>query len=250
MTQSLDQKVVLITGGAHRVGAATARRLHAAGARLMVHYRSSEAAAQALQAELNALRADSVALVQADLLDIAGLPELVKNTVNRFGGLDVLVNNASSFFPSRWATLPKSTGTTWSAPISGAAVPVTGRSAGAAKSGGCIINIVDIHSERPLRSHVLYNAAKAGLAGLTRSLARELGPEVRVNGVSPGAVLWPENDNGTFDTVTRQRIISATPLKRAGDPEDIARTVLFLAADAPFITGQIIAVDGGRSVHI
>jgi pteridine reductase len=101
-----------------------------------------------------------------------------------------------------------------------------------------------------LRSHVLYNAAKAGLAGLTRSLARELGPEVRVNGVSPGAVLWPENDNGTFDTVTRQRIISATPLKRAGYPEDIARTVLFLAADAPFITGQIIAVDGGRSVHI
>ena len=163
----------------------------------------------------------------------------------------MLVNNASSFFPTpvgditekHWDDL---VGTNLKVPLflSQAAAPVL------RKSGGCIINIVDIHSERPLRSHVLYNAAKAGLAGLTRSLARELGPEVRVNGVSPGAVLWPENDNGTFDTVTRQRIISATPLKRAGYPEDIARTVLFLAADAPFITGQIIAVDGGRSVHI
>lgn len=251
MTQPLAQKVALITGGAHRIGAATARRLHAAGANLMVHYRSSEGAALALQSELNALRADSVALVQADLLDSPGLPELVKNTLNRFGRLDVLVNNASSFFPTpvgditerHWDDL---VGTNLKVPLflAQAAAPAL------RKSGGCIINIVDIHSERPLRHHVLYNAAKAGLAGLTRSLARELGPEVRVNGVSPGAVLWPENDKGTFDSVTRQRIISATPLKRAGEPEDIARTVLFLAADAPFVTGQIIAVDGGRSVHI
>jgi len=254
MTLPLDQKVALVTGGAQRVGAAIVRALHAAGANVMLHYRTSEKPAQALQAELNAARADSVALVQADLLDIAGLPELVKNTLARFGRLDVLVNNASTFFPTpvgeiterHWDDL---VGTNFKVPLflSQAAAPAL------KKTGGCIVNLVDIHAERPLRGHLLYSAAKAALAGLTRSLARELGSEVRVNGVAPGAVLWPEEHQGgqgMFDSVTRQRIISATPLKSAGSPEDVARTVLFLAAEAPFVTGQIIAVDGGRSIYI
>ena len=250
MTQPLDQKVVLITGGAHRVGAATARRLHAAGARLMVHYRSSEAAAQALQAELNAVRADSVALVQADLLQYAGLPELVKNTLNRFGRLDVLVNNASSFYATPVGSIDERAwddliGTNLRVPLflSQAAAPALKR------ASGCIVNIVDIHAERPMKDYVVYNIAKSGLAGLTRVLARELGPEVRVNGVSPGAVMWPEDDQH-FDAVSRQRIVSNTPLKRAGEPDDIAGAVLFFASAAPFVTGQILAVDGGRTIHI
>jgi pteridine reductase len=253
MPASLDNKVALVTGGAQRVGAGIARCLHAAGASLMLHYRTSEPQARELQAELNAVRADSVALVQADLLDIAGLPELVKNTLNRFGRLDVLVNNASTFFATPVGNITERdwddiVGTNLKVPLflSQAAAPAL------RKSGGCIVNLVDIHAERPLRHFVLYNAAKAGLAGLTRSLARELGAEVRVNGVAPGAVLWPEEDQGgqgQFDSVSRQRIISATPLKRAGSPEDVARAVLFLA-EATFVTGQIIAVDGGRSIYL
>jgi len=250
MTQSLDQKVVLITGGAHRVGAATARRLHAAGARLMVHYRSSEAAAQALQAELNALRADSVALVQADLLHIAGLPILVKNTLARFERLDGLVNNASSFYATPFGDIAQGDwedliGTNLKVPLflSQSAAPAL------KKTGGCIVNIVDIHAERPLRNFAVYSVAKAGLAGLTRSLARELGPEVRVNGVSPGPVQWPDGDS-VFDEVTRQRVVSHTVLKRVGEADDVAGAVLYLVADAPYVTGQIIAVDGGRSINL
>jgi pteridine reductase len=249
-TQPLAGKVALITGAARRVGAAIVRRLHGAGAQVMLHYRSAERDAQALQAELNGVRADSVALVQADLLQFAGLPELVKNTLARFGRLDILVNNASSFFATplgsigdrEWDDLM---GTNLKVPLflSQAAAQAL------RKSGGCIVNIVDIHAERPLKDYVVYNVAKAGLAGLTRSLARELGPDVRVNGVAPGAVLWPDSGDN-FDAVTRQRIVSNTPMKRAGDPDDIARAVLFFASSAPFVSGQILAVDGGRTIHI
>lgn len=248
--QPLAGKVVLITGAARRVGAAIARRLHGAGAQLMLHYRSAERDALALQAELNAARADSVALVQADLLQVGSLPELVKNTLTRFGRLDVLVNNASSFYATpvgsigerEWEDL---LGTNLKVPLflSQAAAPAL------KKANGCIVNIVDIHAERPMKDYVVYNIAKSGLAGLTRSLARELGPEVRVNGVSPGAVMWPEDDQH-FDAVSRQRIVSNTPLKRAGDPDDIAGAVLYFASGAPFVTGQILAVDGGRTIHI
>lgn len=245
----LTDKVVLITGAARRVGAATARALHADGAKLMLHYHRAEGEAQKLQAELNAVRPDSVALVQANLLDTAGLPELVRNTLSRFARLDALVNNASSFHPTPVGEIDEAAwtdlmGTNVKAPLflSQAAAPHL------RKSGGSVVNIVDIHAERPLKNYVIYSVAKAALAGLTRSLARELGPEVRVNGVSPGPVLWPED--GSFDDVARQRVISHTLLRRAGEPGDIARAVRFLLADAPYVTGQILAVDGGRSVNI
>ena len=240
-------KVVLITGGARRVGAASARLLHAAGANLMIHYRSSATEARALQAELNALRPDSVALIQADLLDIGGLPALVNQTVATFGGLDVLLNNASSFYPTPVGSIQEKDwvdlmGSNLKAPLflSQAAAPHL------AAARGAIVNITDIHDERPLKNFPLYCAAKAGLSGLTRALALELGPHVRVNAIAPGPILWPED--GSFDAAAQANVVSRTLLKRCGDPADIARTVLFLIADAPFVTGQILAVDGGRSV--
>jgi pteridine reductase len=246
---ALTGKVVLVTGGAKRVGAEISRRLHAAGASVMLHYHSAKAEAQRLAAELNAARADSAATVQANLLNAAELPELVRTAVTRYARLDVLVNNASSFHATPlgdikvpdWDDLM---GTNLKAPlfIAQAAAPHL------RKSSGCIVNITDIHAERPLKNYVVYSVAKAGLAALTRSLARELGPDVRVNGVAPGPVLWPEDDS--FDDLARQRVISHTLLKRAGEPEDIAAAVYYLVADAPFVTGQIIAVDGGRSVNL
>jgi pteridine reductase len=246
----MDAKVVLITGGARRVGAAMCRMLHASGADIMLHYRSSVTEAREVQAELNALRADSVALVQADLLNLAALPSVVSETVNRFGRLDVLVNNASSFFPTpvgeieerAWEDL---VGTNLKTPLflSQAAAPHLKR------SHGCIVNIVDIHADRPTRSYAVYSAAKGGLMALTRALACDLAPEVRVNGVSPGVILWPEDERWS-DELARQRIIHTTLLKRVGDPDDIARTARFLIYDAPYITGQVIAVDGGRSIHL
>ena len=249
MNESLSGKVVLVTGGAKRVGAAIARRLHREGAKLMLHYRGSEREAKSLRAELNAARPESVALVQADLLDTAGLPEIVKNTVGRFERLDALVNNASAFFPTpvgemtpaNWETL---IGANLRAPLflSQAAAPHL------KKPGGAIVNITDIHADRPLKSYVIYSIAKTGLVGLTRSLARELAPEVRVNGVAPGAIVWPED--GSWDDLTRQRIVSHTLLRRTGEPDDIGRAVLYLLADAPYVTGQIISVDGGRSINL
>jgi pteridine reductase len=246
----MQGKVVLITGGAKRVGAASARMLHAAGANLMIHYRSSGAEARALQDELNAVREDSVALIQADLLDIGGLPSLVKQTLITFGRLDVLLNNASSFYPTPVGSIVEDDwvdlmGSNLKAPLflSQAAAPEL------KKRHGCIINITDIHAERPMKSYVVYSVAKAGLVGLTKSLARELAPEVRVNGVAPGPILWPDDD-ANFDEVSRQRIISHTMLKRAGDPSDIALAVRFFAMDTHFVTGQILAVDGGRSAKL
>ncbi len=245
----MQGKVVLITGGAKRVGAAICRRLHARGANLMLHYRASAGEARLLQAELNNARAGSVALIQADLLDLAKIPSIVEQTVQRFGRLDALVNNASSFFPtplgsisgSQWDDL---VGTNVRAPTflaQAAAAPLR-------RAQGAIVNITDIHAERPLKSYLVYSVAKAALTGLTRALARELAPEVRVNAVAPGPILWPDDEQ--FDEVSRQRIISHTPLKREGTPDDIARAVVFLVADAPYVTGETINVDGGRHVAI
>jgi pteridine reductase len=190
-----------------------------------------------------------VILVKADLLEIAGLAEIVKTCVERLGSLDALVNNASAFYPTQVGAIEERdwdalVGANLKAPLflSQAAAPHL------KKSGGCIVNITDIHAERPLKSYVVYSIAKAGLAGLTRSLARELGPEVRVNAVAPGPIVWPED--GSFDEVMRQRVISHTLLKRMGEPDDIARAVYYLIAEAPYVTGQIIAVDGGRSVNL
>ncbi len=245
----MQGKVVLITGGAKRVGAAICRRLHGSGANLMLHYRASGGEARLLQAELNHARPNSVALIQADLLDTGKLPSLVDQTVHTFGRLDFLINNASSFFPTpvgeigidNWNDL---IGTNLQAPLflAQAAAPSL------RKAGGAIVNIADIHADRPLKSYVVYSIAKAGLIGLTRSLARELAPEVRVNAVAPGPVLWPDDES--FDELSRQRIISHTPLKREGTPDDIAGAVHYLLVDASYVTGQTLNVDGGRNIAI
>lgn len=245
----MQGKVVLITGGAKRVGAAICRRLHAAGANLMLHYRESAGEARLLQAELNHQRKDSVALIQADLLDLAKLHSLVDQTVQSFGRLDALINNASSFFQTpvgeitvdQWEDL---IGTNLRAPL----FLVQAAAPALKKAQGAVVNITDIHAERPLKNYVVYSVAKAGLVGLTRSLARELAPEVRVNAVAPGPILWPDDE--AFDELSRQRIISHTPLKREGTPEDIAKAVLFLLAEATYVTGETINVDGGRHVAL
>ena len=242
-------KSVLITGGAKRVGAAICRRLHGAGANLMLHYRSSAGEARLLQSELNHVRQDSVALIQADLLDLAKLPAIVERTLATFGRLDVLVNNASSFFQTPVGEISSSDwedliGTNLRAPLFLAQAAATALR----KTQGTIINITDIHAERPLKNFVVYSVAKAGLVGLTRSLARELAPEIRVNAVAPGPILWPDDES--FDELSRQRIISHTPLRREGSPEDIAKAVHYLAVDAGYVTGETINVDGGRHVAI
>jgi len=250
MNESLAGKVALVTGGAKRVGAAICRRLHAQGANVMLHHRASVAEARALQQELNSQRADSVALIRADLLSSASLPDLVKTTVKRFDGLDILINNASSFFPTAIGEITEKMwddllGTNVKAPLflSQAAAPEL------RKHHGCIVNIVDIHAEFPMKNYVVYTVAKGGLLALTRSLARELGPEIRVNGVAPGTIIWPEDDAWS-DALSRQRIVNQTVLKRVGAPDDIAKAVEFLVAAAPYVTGQVIAVDGGRSITL
>jgi pteridine reductase len=243
---SLEDKVVLITGAARRVGAEIVRTLHGAGARVLVHYRSSAEDAAALAAELNEARPGTVVLHRADLLAPGAPEELVAAARRAFGGVDVLINNASSFAPSKvgeitcaqWSDL---IGTNLKVPLflSQAAMPSL------AERDGLILNIIDIHGLRPLKGYPVYSAAKAGLAMLTRSLARELGPRIRVNGIAPGPVLWPEYE---MDDALKQEIVAGTALKRHGSPADVARTALFLTRDAPYITGQIIAVDGGRSI--
>lgn len=250
MSTQLAGKAALVTGGAKRVGAAICRRLHAQGANVMLHHRASVDAARALQHELNSLRPNSVALIQADLLASASLPDLVKMTVQEFGSLDVLVNNASSFFPTAIGDINEKAwddliGTNLKAPLflsQAAACELR-------KRRGCIVNIVDIHAEFPMKNYVVYSVAKGGLLALTRSLARELGPEVRVNGVAPGTIIWPEDEQWS-DELSRQRIVNQIPLKHIGEPDDIARAVEFLVTAAPFVTGQVIAVDGGRSITL
>ncbi|MEN8169742.1 MAG: pteridine reductase [Pseudomonadota bacterium] len=244
---SLDGKVALITGGAHRIGATTAHTLHDAGANIVLHYRNSSAGAEALQAQLHAIRPDSVSLVQGDLHDAAVLPQLVEQAHAAWGRLDVLVNNASTFYPTPVGSVTETQwndliGTNLKAPffLAQAAAPHLRIQRGA------IINIVDIHAERPLKEHPVYSMAKAGLVMMTKSLACELGPEVRVNGVAPGAILWPEND---MDDTTKQKILERTFLKRQGNPQDIANAVLFLARDAHYTSGHILTVDGGRSLN-
>jgi pteridine reductase len=243
---SLRDQVVLITGGARRVGAEIACTLHAAGANILIHYRSSAAAAISLADQFNQARPHSAAIQAAHLSNADAPEKLVAATLLEFGRLDILINNASSFYPTpvgritqqQWDDL---IGSNLKAPLflSQAAAPSL------RAQQGLIINMIDIHALRPLKAHPVYSVAKAGLAMLTRALARELGPEIRVNGIAPGPVLWPEGD---MDERLKDEIIGKTALKRHGTPRDIARTALFLARDAPYITGQIIAVDGGRSI--
>jgi pteridine reductase len=250
VTNSNANKVVLITGGGKRVGAVISRSLHAAGYCIMIHFKSSAAEAHALVAELNQLRADSAASMQADLLDMASIPQLIADTISHFGRLDVLVNNASTYYASEIGDIDETKwhdliGSNLKAPLflSQAAAPEL------RKNHGCIVNITDMHVERPKKGYIIYSVAKAGLATLTKSLAHELSPEVRVNAVAPGPVQWPEN-NAQFDEAYRQRVINQTLLKRVGEAEDVAKAVKFLIADAPFITGHVLAVDGGRSLNL
>lgn len=244
----LTGKVALITGGARRVGAEIARTLHAHGMNIVVHYRSSRDDAHALQNELEKRRPKSVVLAKGDLLNVAQLPGVVEEAVAAFGRLDALVNNASSFYPTPVGTATEAQwedliGTNLRAPffLAQAAAPHL------KKAHGCIVNIADIHAERPIKQYPIYSAAKAGLVMLTKSLARELAPEVRVNAIAPGTILWPEGE-AEVSTAQQLKMLARIPLRRSGSPDDIARTALFLIRDAGYINGQVIAVCGGRTV--
>jgi pteridine reductase len=243
---ALTNKTVLITGGARRVGAAIVRHLHRAGANVVLHYRSSADDAAALAQELNAQRASSVRLIEADLLDSAQLPALVRAAADGFGGLDILVNNASTFYPTPMGDITEMDwndliGTNLKAPLflAQAAAPLLHA------AGGLIINLADIHGIKPLRRYPVYSLAKAGVIMLTRALARELAPHVRVNAVAPGPVMWPEDG---IDPALQAKIMQRTALRRPGSAEDVARACLFFATEAPYVTGQVLAVDGGRSI--
>ena len=241
----IENQVVLITGASRRIGAAIATRLHGAGMRVAIHYRGSGAEATALRNRLNDSRQGSAEVFQADLLDEGAPARLVAAVAEHFGGLFALVNNASTFYPTPLGEIDEAS---WKDLIgSNLKVPVFLSQAAAPhllEARGGIVNIVDIHARRPLRDHHVYGAAKAGLAMLTRSLAKDLAPHIRVNGVSPGAIAWPE-DGMTEDV--KQSILEQVPLGRSGEPSDIANAVLFLLRDATYSTGQIIAIDGGRS---
>jgi len=242
----LTGKTVLVTGAARRVGAEIARVMHAAGANLLLHYHSSAEDAAALEAELNARRPDSARSAACDLLDVTQLPALIGQAVHAFGGLDVLINNASTFYPTPvgditeidWDDL---TGTNLKAPLflaQAANAPLRERA-------GLVLNIADIHGLRPLRRYPVYSIAKAGLIMLTKSLAREMGPHVRVNAIAPGPVMWPADG---LDKQLQEDIIRRTALKRPGSAHEVARACLYFASDAPYVTGQVLAVDGGRSI--
>ncbi|MCW8808153.1 MAG: pteridine reductase [Rhodanobacter sp.] len=243
-----DRPVALITGAGRRVGAVIARTLHAAGYDLALHYRRSVDDARALAHELEQRRGGSTVLLQADLADLPALPSLIEKVLAHYGRLDALVNNASAFFPT---PLGNATPAQWNelfasnaqAPffLSQAAIPAL------REARGGIVNLLDIYAERPLAEHTLYCMAKAALGAMTRSLALELAPEVRVNGVAPGAVMWPSDGKPYID---QQEMLARTPLQRAGAPEDVAGAVLWLLRDAPFVTGQTIRIDGGRTLSV
>jgi pteridine reductase len=247
-SNSLYGKAALITGGAVRIGAEDARVLHAVGMNIIIHCRSSRQQADQLADELNTLREQSAHVLQLDLDHTDKLAGLVDDAAAVWGRLDVLINNASSFYPTPVGSITEADwdnlfNSNLKAPLflSQAAAPHL------KKTRGCIINMTDVHAIRPMRKHPVYCAAKAGLAMLTQSLARELGPEIRVNAVAPGAILWPDNE---MNDATKEHILERTALKRPGEPADIARTILFLIRDADYITGQVISVDGGRSLNM
>ena len=241
-----NTKVALITGAAKRIGATLSRTLHAQGYNLILHYRSSSADADLLLSELNEIRPDSVIKLQADLNDMEAVHKLAQSAISQWGGIDLLINNASSFYPT---PIENSTQEQWDELInSNLRAPYFLCSALAntlKESKGCIINMIDIHAQRGLPGHPIYSIAKAGLQMMTLSLAKELAPSVRVNGVSPGPILWPEAD---LSEGQKQTILNQTLLNRTGSPDDLAEAVLYLSK-APFVTGQILSVDGGKSLY-
>ena len=241
-------KTALVTGAAVRIGAATVRELHARGCDVLVHCNSKGQEAKDLAAELNALRAGSAFVAQADLSTPKGVDSLADACRESFGHLDILVNNASRFYPTevgrtltwQWDDLLNSN-------VRGPYFLVQALLGELQAARGCVINVVDIHAERPMPGHSVYNISKAGIAMMTKSLAQELGPDIRVNGVSPGAIMWPEAE---MEDSEKQAILERTSLGRVGDPSDIASAVAYLALDAHYVTGQILAVDGGRSLNV
>ena len=244
MTQPLAGQTVLITGGARRLGAAMARALHAVGANIVIHHLTSAQAAATLIAALNQARAASAMLVQADLLEVAQLPGLVDAAVQRFGHLDILINNASTFYPTPIGEISLDQfenliGTNFRAPL----FLAQAAAAQLRRRRGLILNMDDIHGMKPLKNYPAYSSAKAALIMLTKALARELAPEVRVNGIAPGPVLFPAD----VDAAMQAQIIDKTLLRRAGEPQDIGQAAVYFATMAPYVTGQILAVDGGRS---
>ena len=245
--ESLEGRWALVTGAAKRIGAVISAALHEAGANVAIHYLNSAEDAEQLASKLNETRSDSAVTVRGDLNNTAALKQMIDHLIKQVGRLDILINNASSFYPTPLESITEQhwddlLGTNLKAPLflSKVALPHL------KKNGGVIINIVDVHAQRPLKNHPVYSSAKAGLAMLTRSLAKDLSPKVRVNGVSPGAILWPESG---ISEQLKKNIIAQVPLKRPGAPADIAAAVVFLVRDAPYITGEIIAVDGGRSIN-
>ena len=249
MSEASNGGAAIVTGAARRIGAVIARRLHARGLAVLVHCRSSREEADALVAELNDRRADSALVAQGDLGDDAVPPALVRAAVEAFGRIDVVVNNASEFHPTPldrvghddWRRLMDSN---LRAPFW-----LSLAAAGAMENGGSIVNLVDIHGMVPLAGHAVYSQAKAGLIMQTRALARDLAPGVRVNAVAPGSILWPEGEAANSKEAMAE-ILDRVPLKRQGSPEDIAGAVAFLALDAPYVTGQVLAVDGGRTLNM
>lgn len=242
---TLDGQAILITGAARRLGAHTARSLHQAGANIVLHCQHSLVEAQALAEELQEQRPDSVATVTADLREEQSEFSVIATAVQSFGRLDVLVNNAALFEPGGVAPADLEQ---WEA-IQAVNVRAPWLLAEAAaphlrETQGCIVNLLDIYAARPLRGYLSYSTSQAALAGLTRALAMELAPEVRVNGIAPGAILWPDEDDGR----DRDAIVDSTALKRPGHPDDIARAALFLIRDAGYLTGEVLTVDGGRSL--
>jgi pteridine reductase len=248
MSDAGDRKVVLVTGAARRIGAEIVRSLHGTGWRVILHYRSSRAEAEALAAALNRKQPDSVRLLQADLAETGKLGQLMENALEFWGRLDGLVNNASAFYPTPLGTVTEAQ---WddlmASNLKGPFFLAQAAAEPLRRRGGCIVNIVDVYAERPLKSYPVLSVAKAGLAALTRALAVELAPEVRVNGISPGAILWPEQGEAGNDPAV---LLAKVPLGRMGEPADIARAVLFLMEDAAYVTGQILPVDGGRTLFI
>lgn len=243
-----ETPVALITGAARRIGAHTARVLHANGYHVIVHFRTSAEEAETLVAELNRNREGSAIALQSTLNHQAAIEQLAEKSRAQWGRVDALINNASSFYPT---PIGEATEAQWddllSSNLKAPFFLTQALAEELRKRKGVVINIADIHGKRPLKNHSIYCAAKAGNIMLTQSLARELAPDIRVNGIAPGAILWPEHD-AELDAETQQSIIDRVPLERSGQPEDIAETILFFLIKAPYITGQIIAVDGGRSI--
>jgi len=240
--------VAVVTGGARRIGRAIAVHLHRRGFDIALHYHHSRDCAEALADELCDVRSESCALFQADLRDCAQVGALAEAVRARYPSVELLVNNAAGFAPTPIATCtPDEFDGMLNANLRGPYFLIQGLLPALQSGRASVVNLLDVHVERPLRDYNAYGAAKAGLASLTRSLAVELAPAIRVNGIAPGAILWPE-EAGSYDASMREHTLARTPLQRLGDPEDLAAAVAFLACDAPFVTGQVIVVDGGRSL--